>query len=529
MKDRTKKINKWIDMILLILFLAGSIYFLVEALIGELIPLNYILIAGIVLLVIFALIFLTFRFENKPVFVIRKIILVILCALLVFGSLLQGKIRSAFENVDDGSTTKDRMYVVALKDASYSEIEDIHTLGFIDHANELITYSMGQIEDYSLEKMPYENVEEMLNALDAHDVDAVLISDQDQTFEKKKDDSSYNDKYKTIYTIEMTTTSTSVKIPTDLSQPFVVYVSGLDDMGEPTYNGLSDVNMLLMVDPKNHHVEIVSVNRDTYVPNPYLNDYPDKLTHLGWKGAEAGAEVLERVFGIHIDYTAKVTFESLIEIIDTLGGIDVDVQLSFCEQNENRSFAKDDLICLEKGYQHLNGSQALAYARHRKTAGWDVKGREQAQRDIIAAVVNKLLSVEGALKAGDVLNVAANYVSTNLPMSSAKAFVMNAISSGNAWTFGSSTVNSNYEFLFPCASFTGQDLYAVLLEEEDIMHVHDLYVTMNSELNFSEFSFDLNDMSQYENTFEMDPKVLTVENYYQKVPVYFPNYLRYNY
>ena len=51
----------------------------------------------------------------------------------------------------------------------------------------------------------------------------------------------------------------------------------------------------------------------------------------------------------------------MIEIVDTIGGIDVDVELDFCEQDENRSFKKDDLICLKKGEQHLDGKQALAY------------------------------------------------------------------------------------------------------------------------------------------------------------------------
>ena len=529
MKESTKKINKRIDLVLLILFLAGSIYFLVEAIVGELIPMNYILIAGVILLLIFILIFVSFRIENMAAFIIRKILLVFLCCVLGFGAVFQGRIRSAFANVDDGSTNISRMYVIALKDSSLENIEDVNVLGYVDHVNALITYSMEQLESYSMENMAYENTDEMLAALNDHEADAVLISDQDQTFEIQKEDSTYSDDYKVIHTIEMTTTTESDVVESDLTEPFVVYVSGMDDMGEPTYNGLSDVNMLLMVDPKNYHVEMISINRDTYVPNSKYDDYPDKLTNLGWDGVEAGAAALEKIFGIEIDYTAKVTFESLIEIVDTLGGIDVDVQLDFCEQDENRSFASSDLICLNKGYQHLNGSQALAYARHRHTAGWDVKGREQAQRDIIAAVVNKLLSVEGALKAGDVLNVASNYVSTNLPMSSVKSFVMNAISDGHEWTFGSSTINSNYEYLFPCASYTSQDLYAVLLEEEDIMHVHDLYVTMNSDETFNDFAFDLNDMEKYENTFELDPKVITVENYYDTVPTYFPSYLRYNF
>ena len=79
-------------------------------------------------------------------------------------------------------------------------------------------------------------------------------------------------------------------------------------------------------------------------------------------------DTISQFFGIPVDYYARVSFNSMIEIVDTIGGIDV-MGTDFCEQDENRSFKKDDLICLKKGEQHLDGKQALAYSRHRKTEG----------------------------------------------------------------------------------------------------------------------------------------------------------------
>lgn len=529
MTEKTKKINLRIDYVLLILFLIGSIYFLIETLIGQLIPLKYVLIAGFVIFALFAIIFYTFRFHNVFVYVIRKIVLVLLCAILGIGAIFQTQLRSAFLHVNNASVSIDRMHVIVLDNSNFETIDDVVSLAYVDQLNDLTTYSLKQLDQESLTKYPVENLTTGFSVLDNREIDALLISEQEHTFEVEKEDSTYAEKYRIIHTIEREVQNTNITIDKDLKEPFVVYVSGLDNVGQPNYNGLSDVNMLLMVDPQNHHVEMISINRDTYVPNKKFGDYPDKLTHLGWQGVEAGAEALERVFGIEIDYTVKVTFESLIKIIDALGGIDVDVQISFTEQDENRSFKSEDLIHLEKGFQHLNGKEALAYARHRKSAGWGVKGREQAQRDIIAAVVDKVLSVEGALKIGDVMNVAASYVATNLPMSSAKGFVMNAIEDGSPWTFGSRTVDSQYEFLMPTASYPYQDLYAVLLSEKDMQQIHDMYVNMNKELHLNEFEFDLNNMSQYAYEYDFDEKVITVENYYSVVPTYFPSYVRYNY
>lgn len=530
MKNRKRKrIDNKVDFVLLLIFLVIGLYFGIEAILGNLIPLKYILIFLVVVLFLFVGIFLTFKVRNSTFRVFRKVFLVVVCVVLLFGGIFQGQIRNAFSNVNDGSFYKDYMYVITLKDNSYENIEDVGVLGYLSQSDDLLEYSLEQLSEYQFEKKTYDSLEEELSELEGGEVDAVLISAKDQTLQELNND-SFSGKYKTIHTIEMTIESNNDVVSNDLtSKPFVVYIAGLDNMGEPTQLGLHDVNMLLMVDPINHHVEMVSINRDTYIPNPMMNDYPDKLTHLGWYGPETAMNTLERVFGIQIDYYAKVTFESLIKIIDTLGGIDVDVQISFTEQDENRSFEEGDLIHLEKGYQHLNGSQALAYARHRHTEGWDVKGREQAQRDIIAAIVDKMLSVEGALKLGDVVNVAASYVSTNMSMDSARSFVKSAIDSGHGWTFGSSTVNGDVEVLLPCAMENDLERSVVLLEENDIQLVHDIYTSMNTQIHFNDFAFDLDDMEKYMDTFTLDKHVVTLENYYDVVPEYFPEYLRYRF
>ena len=69
---------------------------------------------------------------------------------------------------------------------------------------------------------------------------------------------------------------------------------------------------------------------------------------------------IEEVFGIEIDFYVKLNFFSVIDIIDAIGEIEVDVPIEFCEQDENRSFAQKDLICLKEGKQKVNGKQALA-------------------------------------------------------------------------------------------------------------------------------------------------------------------------
>ena len=125
-------------------------------------------------------------------------------------------------------------------------------------------------------------------------------------------------------------------------------------------------------------------------------------------------ETLSNFLGIPIDYYARISFQSLISIVDILGGVDVDVEIDFCEQDENRSFAEENVICLNAGPQTLDGREALAYARHRKTAGYDNAGRERAQKRIIKAMINKATSPSILLHISDLLTEMNQYLMTNI-------------------------------------------------------------------------------------------------------------------
>ena len=106
-------------------------------------------------------------------------------------------------------------------------------------------------------------------------------------------------------------------------------------------------------------------------------------------------------------------------------------------QDENRSFKKDDLICLKKGEQHLDGKQALAYSRHRKTEGYDNAGRERAQQRIIKAIINKLISPSALGYVNDLLDVAPNYVITDMPANQITKFVSSELDNMKPWTISS--------------------------------------------------------------------------------------------
>ena len=184
MKNRKRKrIDNKVDFVLLLIFLVIGLYFGIEAILGNLIPLKYILIFLVVVLFLFVGIFLTFKVRNSTFRVFRKVFLVVVCVVLLFGGIFQGQIRNAFSNVNDGSFYKDYMYVITLKDNSYENIEDVGVLGYLSQSDDLLEYSLEQLSEYQFEKKTYDSLEEELSELEGGDVDAVLISAKDQTLQ----------------------------------------------------------------------------------------------------------------------------------------------------------------------------------------------------------------------------------------------------------------------------------------------------------------------------------------------------------
>lgn len=265
------------------------------------------------------------------------------------------------------------------------------------------------------------------------------------------------------------------------NEPFVVYLAGLGDDGDPSEDDLTDVNILAFVDPAKHELTTVSVPRDSFVPNPQLNMGSDKLTHLGMSGVYNSMKGLEETFGIAIDYYARVSFSSIIELVDAIGGVTVDVEIPFTEQDEKRSFAYNDLIHLEAGKQKLNGKQALAYSRHRKGYEDGTAGRERAQTKIIKAMISQMCSANGIANINQVMKVAEKYVSTDIPMSLIQSIVKEETESMAKWNVYSLTLED-----IPCASLTtvsmpSLQLSCQTLPKKTIDATYTLYKTLKGE------------------------------------------------
>ncbi|MCP1122351.1 LytR family transcriptional regulator [Bacillus sp. AFS018417] len=186
----------------------------------------------------------------------------------------------------------------------------------------------------------------------------------------------------------------------------------------------TDALLLATINKNDKSVKLLSIPRDSrvYIPS---RKKEDKINHAhAFGGVDSTIDTVERFLDVPVDYYVKFNFESFIEIVDSLGGIDVDVPVTFTEQDSKDN---PDAIHLEKGRQHLNGEEALALARTRHIDTDYMRG--QRQQLVLEAIAEKALSVNSIDKLGGLLDAVDNDIKTNLTFDDMMAITKNMMSS----------------------------------------------------------------------------------------------------
>ena len=172
------------------------------------------------------------------------------------------------------------------------------------------------------------------------------------------------------------------------TEPFVVYLSGVDNRGDLTEDARSDVNILAVVNPLTKRVALVNTPRDYYV-DLAGTDSKDKLTHAGLYGVETSMATLGDLYGIEVDHYVRINFAGFIDIVDALGGIDVYCDEAFTSVGSPGYYDPTDF---EEGWNHLDGAAALAFARERHAFATGDIQRGINQMKVIDAMLDKIKS-----------------------------------------------------------------------------------------------------------------------------------------
>ena len=245
-------------------------------------------------------------------------------------------------------------------------------------------------------------------------------------------DSNYASNLKTIYTYKIKKKNNNSAKQVD-SKVFNIYISGIDTYGSISTVSRSDVNIIMTVNMNTHKILLTTTPRDAYVKIPDGGaDQYDKLTHAGIYGVETSEKTLENLYGINIDYYARINFTSFLKLIDQLGGVTVHNDQAFTSLHGKFDFPVGDI--------QMNSEQALGFVRERYSLDGGDNDRGKNQEKVISAIVNKLASLNSVSNFTSIVNNLQDSVQTNMSLDTINALANTQLDSGSKFTVTSQAV-----------------------------------------------------------------------------------------
>lgn len=337
----------------------------------------------------------------------------------------------------------DSVSAYVLQDSPAEDIQDTEGFTFgilkeIDRENtDKAIADMESKVDFTLECQEYEDMFSMVDDLYDKKVDAIIINDSFVSMiEEEEGYDSFSEDIRALTTsiqekeVEIKQPETTDQI-SETPEFFIAYISGIDTYGGVTNKSRSDVNILAAVNIETKQILLLSTPRDYYVELPVSNGSRDKLTHAGIYGVEVSMGTLENLYDVDIDYFLRMNFSGFIDIVDALGGIDV---------YSEYTFTVDPVMTYQKGYNHVNGIQALAFARERHSFGSGDNQRGKNQMEVIKAMIKKCTSPSVLSNYSSLMDSIAGTFETNMEESKIAELVNAQLFNGGDWNVVSYSV-----------------------------------------------------------------------------------------
>ncbi|ALS35878.1 LCP family protein required for cell wall assembly [Enterococcus rotai] len=205
--------------------------------------------------------------------------------------------------------------------------------------------------------------------------------------------------------IDRTSKRRETAVNIDAQEPFSVLLMGIDtgDLGR-TEQGRSDTTMVVTINPKEKKSTMISLDRDILTDIVGYGT-EDKLNHAyAFGGAKMAIDTVENLLDIPIDNYVSINMKGMKDLIDAVGGIEVDNPFEFTL----------DGITVPKGHIKLDSETGLAYARMREEDPEGDIGRQRRQREVVEKIVNKVISLDGVAKYRKILDAVKDNVKTDL-------------------------------------------------------------------------------------------------------------------
>ena len=414
----------------------------------EILPSN-ILMPVILVIILFSLILLlliNFCVHGLATKIIFSFLVILISVAYGLGDYYLYSTASTLNTVtEQAAKSKNTVSLIVMAESTKEDVQDINgsKIGVLTNINKEGTKkSLNDISKqnigYSTEK--FDNVPAMLQALYEGQVDAIILNEAYRSNVSEIENyENFNNETKVIHqTVYYTKEANNSLAVSDItSKPFTILITGNDSFGALDEVSRSDVNMIVTINPLTSTILMTSIPRDAFVTevcDDYACNYgvEDKLTHTGIYGADTTKDTLENLLDIDINYIFRVNFSSMIDIVDALGGIDIDVAEGMAV---SRFYSDSTLEGVHEGQNHLNGKRALAYSRERKAyLDGDVQ-RARNQQQVLQAMFKKASSPEIITKYSNILKAVGKAFDTNMTTKEITSFIKYQLQANPSWKF----------------------------------------------------------------------------------------------
>ena len=441
MKEQNK-VLRGIGIVLSILLVVASFYLLYQLIKINVLPTKLLFLITIIFVLLDTIFALLLCYYTRAI--VSKIICVVITLVLIFGSCLGGyyisKTGSLLTNITN--VTKHAKNTVSVVVKQSSDIKNksqlnglsvgtLRTIGTQGSSKALKELSKDGIV---MNQSEYDRLSAMLESFYNGEVDSIIINESSRS--QILDMESYADfdnntrvVYQTSYKVENTDKANAVSDIT--SKPFNVLISGSDTRGGFDENGRSDVIMVATINPKTSTILLTSVPRDFYVTTACdaadgcMQGALDKITHTGIHGTNTTKRTVEQLLGIEINYTFKVGFDTVTDLVDALGGVDVYVEPGYAVSTSTFS--------VHEGTNHLDGEHALAYARERYSYTEGDRQRTKNQQQVLMGIVNEATKPSVITKYASIMDAMANTFSTTMSNEEISDLIKYQINNNPKW------------------------------------------------------------------------------------------------
>ena len=419
----------------------------------------------------------------------RRVIAWILAVVMAGGSLYSTRVADqldqTLETVTEDVNVSSVVAVYVLADDPAEEIEDAEGYTFGTAQNYDTANTRTAVQDLkeqlgSVKTEPFQTVLDMVDGLYRKEIGAMILNEAYASILEDLDDyDTFGEDTRILYEIDIDEadaseilkdvmneeeqseetdgTSTAVEVgtyntsienfqPVNVTeQPFAVYLSGSDTRSRMLATSRSDVNILVVVNPKSKQILMINTPRDYYVPNPAGGGAMDKLTHCGIYGIGCSAGALSNLYSVPVNYYAQINFTGFETLIDAVGGVTVYSDYGFTSKIGHYTFSQ--------GENHLNGSQALGFVRERYSFASGDRQRGKNQMLVLSAVIKKLTAGTIITHHAQILSSLQGMFITNLSSDDLSALVKMQLSDGADWNVKTFSVTggdgSNYTYSMP--------------------------------------------------------------------------------